>query len=699
MDITEVTIVHHIALVLLLLWVLVQLGKGHPVVFFVALLYLYKVNERYTLRLQKRLQFEERKFANQRRLLSDAESVRWLNHAIEKIWPVCMEQIASQQFLLPIIPWFLDKFKPWTARKAVMQHLYLGRNPPMFIDARVLRESSDDDHLVLELGMNFLSADDMSAKLAVQLRKRLGFGITANMHITGMHVEGKVLVGVKFLRQWPFIGRVRLCFAEPPYFQMTVKPIFGHGVDVTELPGISGWLDKLLDVAFGQTLVEPNMLVIDVEKFVLAPEEGWFTVNVKPPIGYAKLEMLEGADMKPSDFNGLSDPYVKGQLGPYRFQTKIQRKTLSPKWLEEFKIPISSWEGTNVLVLQVRDKDTIFDDILGNCSVNINDLRGGQRHDMWLSLQNVKMGRIHLAITVLEEELQKEQKDLSDEEIISKTTEPMTSRSDEKAEKLNAEENHHHKMADEFEPINIKGQEKIGLWVHRPGSDVSQKWEPRKGRARYPDTRLHREDNGSTKSPSRSSSPRSRQSDSGSNEESADGKKPRLKIIKKGLHKLSSVFHRSPRKGSPRQCQEVVAPPPPPPNLWPIGEKRTSIKVIMPDGFDEKNGVPKLDEERCNSEISERESPAKGSTMLQTPKNLISKSSKSLKSVLSRKESDKLKEVQSPGAEDKDNSQGTNSSSDGLVDDPLVIGGLPISIAPCSHKVTVSAEDDKKDNI
>jgi hypothetical protein len=23
---------------------------------------------------------------------------------------------------------------------------------------------------------------------------------------------------------------------------MTVKPLFGHGLDVTELPGISGWL-------------------------------------------------------------------------------------------------------------------------------------------------------------------------------------------------------------------------------------------------------------------------------------------------------------------------------------------------------------------------------------------------------------------------------------------------------------------------
>jgi len=45
---------------------------------------------------------------------------------------------------------------------------------------------------VLELGMNFLTGDDMSAILAVKLRKRLGFGMSAKLHITGMHVEGKV---------------------------------------------------------------------------------------------------------------------------------------------------------------------------------------------------------------------------------------------------------------------------------------------------------------------------------------------------------------------------------------------------------------------------------------------------------------------------------------------------------------------------
>lgn len=329
MGLMEISIVLHVGLVLFLLWTLSQFNLCHPVAYFASLIYLYLVHERYVTRLRKKLEFEEKRQQFRRRVLSDSESVRWLNHAVEKIWPICMEQIASQKILLPIIPWFLAKYKPWTAKKAVVQHLYLGRNPPLITEVRVLRECSDDDHLVLELGMNFLTADDMSAILAVKLRKRLGFGMWAKLHVTGMHVEGKVLVGVKFIRKWPFIGRLRVCFAEPPYFQMTVKPVFTHGLDVTELPGIAGWLDKLLSIAFEQTLVEPNMLVVDVEKFASPIPENWFSVDEKQPIAHAKVEVIEGSDMKPSDLNGLADPYVKGTLGPYRFRTKTHKKTVS----------------------------------------------------------------------------------------------------------------------------------------------------------------------------------------------------------------------------------------------------------------------------------------------------------------------------------------------------------------------------------
>lgn len=43
----------------------------------------------------------------------------------------------------------------------------------------------------LELGMNFCT-EDMNASLAVKLRRRLGLGMRAKLHLLGMHVEGKV---------------------------------------------------------------------------------------------------------------------------------------------------------------------------------------------------------------------------------------------------------------------------------------------------------------------------------------------------------------------------------------------------------------------------------------------------------------------------------------------------------------------------
>lgn len=258
-------------------------------------------------------------------VLSDSETLRWLNHALEKIWPICIEQIASQKILLPIIPWFLEKYKPWTAvwlyllnclnqalsfwlfcwfglitwfillflkiswisygtwfhyffrvefwgnrikifcevwfwsfsrlngslqllwcghhnllsggfdtpfaflttikyiiaegsgssapllgKKSTYAHRYESCSPvywwwPLGMLFVFHCESIDSCPLcywsttvywmqVLELGLNFLTADDMIAILAVKMRKRLGFGMWAKLHITGMHVEGKVWV-------------------------------------------------------------------------------------------------------------------------------------------------------------------------------------------------------------------------------------------------------------------------------------------------------------------------------------------------------------------------------------------------------------------------------------------------------------------------------------------------------------------------
>ncbi|KAF9666635.1 hypothetical protein SADUNF_Sadunf16G0249400 [Salix dunnii] len=627
-DAIEMSIIAHVGIVLFLLWLLSFFNRCHPIAFFLSLIYLYLVIiflfvfPRYVMKLRRKLQFEERKQANQKRVLTDSETVRWMNHTVEKIWPIFMEQIASQKILLPIIPWFLKKYKPWTAKEAVVRHMYLGRNPPLFTGMRVLRQSTGDDHLVLELGMNFCTADDMSAILAVKLRKRLGFGMWARMHLTGMHVEGKVLIGVKFLRHWPFLGRLRVCFAEPPYFQMTVKPIFTHGLDVTELPGIAGWLDKLLSVAFEQTLVQPNMLVVDMEKFVSPGSEDWFSVDEKEPIAYAKVEVIEASDLKPSDLNGLADPYVKGQLGAYRFRTKTQRKTLFPRWQEEFKIPISTWESPNVLSIDVRDKDHLFDDALGVCTVDINELKDLERHDMWLPLQNIKMGRLHLAITVQEQKAQggecpPDRDTMTKEQIqdsFASDTANRASFSSVSSEKS--------RVLDNFEPINIEGQDVTGIWVHYPGSEVSQTWEPRKGKT-----------TSSISTHVAVSGPLN--IDCSSGEENAEGENKRNRF-KRGLQKIGSVFHRN-SKNEDNLSSIGENDTSPYDNIKATNQREIGVKILVEDSLSVPNsGI--LSEVNLGSEKSSPESPQGGNSkgIAKSILKHAEKSARSIKHALSR---------------------------------------------------------------
>ncbi|XP_022860383.1 C2 domain-containing protein At1g53590-like [Olea europaea var. sylvestris] len=576
---------------------------------------------------------------------------------------------------------------------------------------RVLPESNGDDHLVLELGMNFRTADDMSAIIAVKLTKRLGLGLRAKLHLLGMHVEGKVLIGVKFLPYWPYLGRLRVCFAEPPYFQMIVKPIFSHGLDVTELPGIAGWIDNLLALAFEQTLVQPNMLVVDVEKFASPQKENWFSIDAKEPIAYAKVEVLEAADMKPSDLNGLADPYVKGQLGPYRFRTKIQKKNLSPKWYEEFQIPICTWESPNVLIIEVRDKDHLFDDELGDCSVNINDLKDGQRHDMWLSLENIKMGRLHLAITVSEANTKRAENTCDAEGFDDEhrgnsvaadaAQRGSSSRSSEKSPKV----------ADKFEPIDIEGQRGTGIWIHQPGNEVAQVWEPRKGKSRHLET--HRLD-GQVQAEG-GDSIGSRASTSSSIDESVDAKRPRsINPVRQGLRKLSSVFHRSPRTPRTLQTEEkskcLIEPEPEPEpvssphaNIRALNSKDIGVKLIIDDTVATPYSAKALIEKESR-EPSALDSPLEVHAK-DIDKGILKHSGKSLKSTFSRKES-RISETDSGSTpSDNDNASHHDSSDDSslLSSTDVPIGVTSLVIPGSNVSVAASRSDNNsfktKDNI
>ncbi|MCO5549872.1 hypothetical protein L7F22_003346 [Adiantum nelumboides] len=296
-------------------------------------------------------------------------------------------------------------------RKASLQHLELGQNPPKFMGVRTLKNNSGDDDLVMDSFLDFAPAENMNAVLSVQMRRRLGLGIKTNIHISRLQIEGKVRIGLKFSNSWPFLSRARICFENSPYVQMTARPLSTHGVNVSELPLIAGWMERMVADVFEQCLVEPNMLVLDIEKLassitsLKAPEsseQDWYSIQERDPIAVLHLKILAASNLKPSDTNGLADPFVRGTFATCQFKTKVQKKTLNPRWLEMFEVPIASWELPTLLVLHVRDKDPLHDDDLGFCEIDVTQFRNGEPKELSIPLQNTKMGQLHMGFHIVE---------------------------------------------------------------------------------------------------------------------------------------------------------------------------------------------------------------------------------------------------------------------------------------------------------
>ncbi|KAI4298841.1 hypothetical protein L6164_032357 [Bauhinia variegata] len=81
--------------------------------------------------------------------------------------------------------------------------------------------------------------------------------------------------------------------------------------------------------------------------------------------------VIEAKNLPPMDSNGLSDLYVRLQLGKQRFKTKVIKNSSNPQWDEEFSFGVD--DLNEELVVSVMDEDKYFnDDFVGQVKVPIS---------------------------------------------------------------------------------------------------------------------------------------------------------------------------------------------------------------------------------------------------------------------------------------------------------------------------------------
>ncbi|KAG0583050.1 hypothetical protein KC19_3G105100 [Ceratodon purpureus] len=398
--------------VLLIAWVVSSFGVKSMLVFAGLLGYLYWINKQLWATERRRIQFEEKKKINAKRAMNEGETLRWLNEGLKAMWPICMEKFASQHFFKPMAPWFLNKYKPKFVKEVTLLGLHLGGRPPEFSLIRVLPASQDGDDVVFLAAMEFSSDKDMNAQMAVQMK-----AFKTTFYISKLYMKGTVKFSVKFVKGWPVLGRVRFSFETTPTVDMIARPYNKNGIDMRIIPGAANWLEETLGTALEQSVVEPYMLVIDMEKLVsntLFPVsklpqglEDFFCVEHKS--GFSPtvvVEILEAGELKAANGAGPPDPSVEVTLGAHKEKTKSIMKSTNPTWANEVqRIPIVNWELPNLLTMRVisKSKNYMGRQIeLGICSISVKEYRDGSRHleKLPLTIRNVPTGWLRFAITV-----------------------------------------------------------------------------------------------------------------------------------------------------------------------------------------------------------------------------------------------------------------------------------------------------------
>lgn len=126
-----------------------------------------------------------------------------------------------------------------------------------------------------------------------------------------------------------------------------------------------------------------------------SPTENFGTENV------LRVSVLEGENLIAKDnfmggmIKGKSDPYVMVRSGGKSVQTRVIKETLNPHWDQTFEIVVTDVPGQDIEFL-LFDKDIDKDDSLGSCKVAVKNVLKLKTIDEWLSLEDVKSGRLHV---------------------------------------------------------------------------------------------------------------------------------------------------------------------------------------------------------------------------------------------------------------------------------------------------------------
>lgn len=293
-----------------------------------------------------------------RRMLSENETARWMNHFMARFWliyePVLSATIVASvdEVLETQCPPFLDSLRLTT--------FTLGTKAPIIEYVRTLSDT-EDDIIVMDWKVSFTPNDvqDLSVRQAarrvnpkVVLTVRVGKGMVGAglpILLENMSFVGSLRFRFKLISSFPHIQMVDFCFMEQPSFDYELKPIGGStlGLDVSALPGLSGFIQNQIHANLGPMMYFPNQFSLNLEELMSG-------TPLDASVGVLQITVWSARDIQSLKLTGgKPSPYVSLSLndGIEAARTRTKESTMQPTFKETKHLMLKELQGLLTLTL------------------------------------------------------------------------------------------------------------------------------------------------------------------------------------------------------------------------------------------------------------------------------------------------------------------------------------------------------------
>ncbi|KAK3748301.1 hypothetical protein QZH41_007335 [Actinostola sp. cb2023] len=313
---------------------------------------------------------------------SDKEHAEWINKILYQMWPYVGDMVCD--ILKNTVEPEMQKNLPKALNSLYFDKITLGNKPPLIKSVSSYDHTDKAGAYIMDLDLKY--DGDAQVKLAV---KNVKLGLN-NFQLQGvLRVIFKPLVS-----NYNPIGGVTVFFLNRPKTKFDLTNL----LNVLDLPGLKSTLRRIVNDTVASFVVLPNRVAVPLAEGVDGSD-----LQYPIPEGVLRVKLVQARDLVAKDFGigkkGKSDPYSILEIGAQSFRSKVINNSLNPTWNETYEAFVDNSEGQK-LELTVWDEDTTSkDSSIGSIETSIASAVEQGQHDVWLPLEGVKEGRVHLKLS------------------------------------------------------------------------------------------------------------------------------------------------------------------------------------------------------------------------------------------------------------------------------------------------------------